>query len=108
MPCECGDEHQPERPTFPPLPSSPPLTSIPFPTLFCLLQSGRELADILARCRKGLGLDPAADVAARLHKLLLYEKGGHFSPHRDSEGKAPGQFATLVICLPSNFQVRSV
>jgi hypothetical protein len=38
-----------------------------------------------------------------LYKLLLYEEGAHFKPHRDSE-KAPGMFATLAICLPSQFE----
>jgi len=33
----------------------------------------------------------------------LYEEGAHFKPHRDSE-KAPGMFATLAICLPSQFE----
>src|SRR3984885_12938682 len=33
---------------------------------------------------KELGL-PAEQVEARLYKLLVYEKGGFFLPHRDSE-----------------------
>jgi hypothetical protein len=39
-------------------------------------------------------------VHAHLYKLLVYEKGSFFAPHRDSE-KTEGMFATLVICLPS-------
>ncbi|MBM3910633.1 MAG: 2OG-Fe(II) oxygenase [Thaumarchaeota archaeon] len=39
-------------------------------------------------------------VRAELYKLLIYEKGGFFLPHRDSE-KCPGMFGTLVISLPS-------
>ncbi|KAL0259096.1 hypothetical protein SLS55_006601 [Diplodia seriata] len=35
-----------------------------------------------------------------LYKMLLYEQGAMFKPHRDSE-KTPGMFGTLVICLPS-------
>ena len=46
-----------------------------------------------------------AGVDARLYKLLLYEPGSHFKPHRDSE-KAAGMFATLTIMLPSSYQVR--
>jgi 2OG-Fe(II) oxygenase superfamily len=34
--------------------------------------------------------------------LLLYESGGHFTPHRDTE-KEDGMFGTLVIQLPSIF-----
>ncbi len=41
-----------------------------------------------------------SSVRADLHKLLLYEEGGFFKTHRDTE-KAPGMFATLVIMLPS-------
>jgi hypothetical protein len=39
-------------------------------------------------------------VNAQLYKLLVYEKGSFFAPHRDSE-KTPGMFATLVVGLPS-------
>ena len=44
-----------------------------------------------------LGGEPS--VRADFHKLLLYEEGGLFKTHRDTE-KAPGMFATLVIMLP--------
>ncbi|TCD68486.1 hypothetical protein EIP91_010661 [Steccherinum ochraceum] len=37
-----------------------------------------------------------------LYKLLLYETGSHFHPHKDSE-KVDGMFATLVFLLPSEF-----
>ncbi len=40
--------------------------------------------------------------AAELHKLLLYEHGGHFKSHADTE-KVPGMFATLDAQLPSDF-----
>ena len=36
----------------------------------------------------------------RLYKLLIYETGGHFAAHKDSE-KEDGMFATLVVYLPS-------
>jgi predicted 2-oxoglutarate/Fe(II)-dependent dioxygenase YbiX len=42
-------------------------------------------------------------VSAHLYKLLVYEKGSFFAPHRDSE-KAPGMFATLVVGLPSRHE----
>ena len=43
------------------------------------------------------------EVSAELYKLLVYEKGGFFLSHRDTE-KAPGMFATLVISLPSSHE----
>jgi predicted 2-oxoglutarate/Fe(II)-dependent dioxygenase YbiX len=55
---------------------------------------------ILARLPEGLGVDQP--ISAELHKLLLYETGGFFVGHRDTE-KAPGMFATLVVVLPSGF-----
>jgi len=42
-------------------------------------------------------------VGPKLYKLLVYEKGSFFAPHRDSE-KTPGMFATLVVCLPSRHE----
>ncbi|KAL8880737.1 MAG: hypothetical protein Q9198_001916 [Flavoplaca austrocitrina] len=45
-----------------------------------------------------LGRD--SSVRAHLHKLPLYEDGGFFKTHRDTE-KAPGLFTTLVIMSPS-------
>lgn len=39
-------------------------------------------------------------VTASLYKLVLYEPGGFFKPHRDTE-KEPGMFGTLIIQLPS-------
>jgi len=38
-----------------------------------------------------------------LYKLLVYEAGSFFAPHRDTE-KTPGMFATLVVCLPSRHE----
>ena len=58
------------------------------------------LESILAHVADGLGVD--APVSASLHKLLLYEAGGFFVGHRDTE-KLPGMFGTLVIVLPSLF-----
>lgn len=41
----------------------------------------------------------ACSIEARLHKLLLYEQGGHFSAHQDTE-KERGMIGTLVVQLP--------
>lgn len=58
---------------------------------------------ILPRVCKQLGLAGETDkVEAHLYKLLIYETGGHFSPHRDSE-KDDGMFGTLVLLLPSEY-----
>ena len=54
--------------------------------------------DILDRTTVGLGC-PEGAVTAELYKLLIYEPGGFFKPHRDTE-KADGMVATLVISLP--------
>jgi hypothetical protein len=48
-------------------------------------------------CRLGL---PKQSLAASLYKLLVYEKGSFFLPHRDGE-KLDRMVATLVINLPS-------
>ncbi|MEZ5303317.1 MAG: 2OG-Fe(II) oxygenase [Verrucomicrobiales bacterium] len=45
-------------------------------------------------------LGVAGKVVAEPYKLLLYEKGGFFLPHRDTE-KIPGMFGSLVVGLPS-------
>ncbi len=50
-----------------------------------------------------LGLGPSANVTAQLYKLLLYEPGGFFVPHKDTE-KEKGMFASLVVTLPSHFK----
>ena len=48
-----------------------------------------------------LGLNGASmQLEAHLYKLLLYEEGGHFKVHRDTE-KEKGMFATLVLQLPT-------
>jgi len=40
-------------------------------------------------------------IRAELYKLLIYDPGAFFLPHRDTL-KAPGMFGTLVIVLPSD------
>lgn len=50
---------------------------------------------------RALGLDGAGvQVEAHLYKLLLYEEGGHFAFHRDTE-KEKGMFASLILQLPT-------
>ena len=46
----------------------------------------------------GLGCPPGR-LNAELYKMLIYETGGFFKPHRDTE-KADGMIATLTISLP--------
>ncbi len=57
------------------------------------------LSDLLAKVASGLGC-PLSEITAEFYKLLIYEQGGFFSAHRDSE-KAGGMFGTLVVSLPS-------
>lgn len=59
----------------------------------------KTLGEIVGRSAEGLGF-PAATISARLYKMLVYEPGGFFLPHRDTE-KADGMVATLVITLPT-------
>lgn len=55
------------------------------------------LAAIVGDVAEQLG---AGDVRADLYKMLVYDSGSFFVPHRDTE-KVHGMFATLVVCLPS-------
>ena len=54
---------------------------------------------ILKQVIAGLGCEGMA-VCAELYKLLVYDTGGFFLAHRDTE-KADGMFGTLVVVLPS-------
>jgi hypothetical protein len=58
--------------------------------------------EVLSRVKKGLGCQDIP-ITAELYKMLIYDKGGFFLPHRDTE-KSPGMFGTLVIVLPSFHQ----
>ncbi len=60
---------------------------------------GRSFEAILSRVTDGLGC-ARAEVSAELYKLLVYDPGGFFKPHRDTE-KCAGMFGTLVVALPS-------
>ena len=50
------------------------------------------------KAAKDLGID--GEVTAELYKLLIYQEGGHFLPHRDTE-KLAAMFGTLIVALPS-------
>ena len=54
-----------------------------------------------------LGVDSATVVKAELYKLLLYQEGDHFIPHRDTE-KTDRMFATMTILLPSQHMVSNL
>lgn len=58
------------------------------------------LAGILDEVTAGIGC-PAGRLEAELYKLLIYEPGGFFSEHRDTE-KTGGMIATLSITLPAS------
>jgi predicted 2-oxoglutarate/Fe(II)-dependent dioxygenase YbiX len=50
-----------------------------------------------------LELGISTKIACSLYKLLLYEPGGHFSKHTDTE-KEDNMFGTLTINLPSKYE----
>lgn len=58
--------------------------------------------EVVGRVVAGLGCD-GVPVMAELYKLLVYETGGFFKAHRDTE-KTPGMFGTLVVVLPSEHE----
>ena len=60
------------------------------------------LKDILATVKEDLGLPNAAELAADLHSLLVYETNQHFLAHQDSE-KDDSMIGTLVVTLPSSY-----
>jgi hypothetical protein len=57
---------------------------------------------ILSKVKAGLGCEEAS-VSVELYKLLVYNRGGFFLAHRDTE-KAVGMFGTLVVTLPSTYR----
>lgn len=58
----------------------------------------KNITDIVSQVTSDVGV--SGEVSAELYKLLVYDKGNFFLPHRDTE-KAEGMFATLIIVLPS-------
>jgi hypothetical protein len=59
------------------------------------------IGDIVDSVKGELGIHHR--VQSDLYKLLIYEKGSFFIPHRDTE-KVEGMFGTLVVCLPSRYR----
>jgi len=43
------------------------------------------------------------EITAKLHKLLLYKKNGHFKRHQDNTSKDEHMFGTLIVQLPSEY-----
>jgi predicted 2-oxoglutarate/Fe(II)-dependent dioxygenase YbiX len=62
---------------------------------------GALVDGIVDSVRKEFGIQKK--VRHELYKLLIYETGSFFAPHRDTE-KIPGMFATLVVNLPSRYE----
>jgi hypothetical protein len=59
----------------------------------------RFFHELVSKVAVDLGCDPE-NIVAEFYKMLVYDKGGFFAAHRDTE-KAPGMFGTLVVALPS-------
>ena len=59
----------------------------------------KRIDEMIENSKRGFGIEQGK-VEASLYKLLIYEEGDFFLPHRDSE-KEMGMFATLIIGLPS-------
>ena len=53
---------------------------------------GTALRSIVSNCTAflGMSISQQENITANLYKLLLYEPGGHFKKHRDTE-KEPGK-----------------
>jgi len=62
----------------------------------------KSLADIIKLTKDELGLSDS-QVVHEIYKLLLYQQGDFFVPHRDTE-KMDNMFATLVVVLPSKHE----
>jgi hypothetical protein len=61
----------------------------------------KVISKIIKNIQPEMGLEDC-EVSAHLYKMLIYEKGDFFLPHKDTE-KEKGMFGTLVIGLPSHF-----
>lgn len=62
-----------------------------------------SLPKLVASYTAQLGVSRTLVVQAQLYKMLLYEEGGHFKRHKDTE-KAVGMFGSLLIQLPAIFE----
>ncbi|MGE5192760.1 MAG: 2OG-Fe(II) oxygenase [Deltaproteobacteria bacterium] len=73
------------------------------PTRFSLTSPhwDEAIREALASVAEQLGL-PADQLQARLYKLLFYQPGGFFKPHRDSE-KNDRMVGSLIVALPTHF-----
>lgn len=61
----------------------------------------QSLPLLVSECCQKLGVDAKEEnVTANLYKLLLYEEGGHFKRHQDTE-KELGMFGSLIVQLPA-------
>ncbi len=60
------------------------------------------IESIIDEVKQRLGLDECR-LSAHLYKLLLYEKGSFFLPHRDGE-RLDAMVATLIVALPSTHE----
>ena len=56
----------------------------------------------IEKIKKDLGIENKS-VKAILYKLLVYETGDFFLPHKDSE-KEKGMFGTMIVTLPSKYK----
>ena len=70
-------------------------------SLWRIASGTAHVAAIVDAVRQDFGI--AQKVKPELYKLLVYEKGSFFAPHRDTE-KTSRMFATLVVCLPSRHE----
>ena len=59
------------------------------------------LGEIIETIKSDLGIEDYS-IKANLYKLLIYEEGGFFLKHKDSE-KEKGMFGTLILGLPSKY-----
>ncbi len=59
------------------------------------------LNNIISSIKHDLGLENYI-IEANLYKLLIYEEGDFFLPHKDTE-KEKGMFGSLIVNLPSKF-----
>lgn len=59
------------------------------------------LGKAISNIKSDLGLEGYA-IAAHLYKLLIYEEGDFFLPHKDTE-KEKNMFGTLIVGLPSQY-----
>jgi hypothetical protein len=73
------------------------------PTKFRLSDAwNAAVASATSTIAQQLGL-PTEQLEAKLYKLLVYERGGFFLPHRDSE-KHDRMVASMIVVLPNPFE----